>query len=67
MKEADAECFLSMADALNLGKKYIVAKYIVEHKNSDGTLIITNRELAKRCGVGIIPLRTRLSCFGKRI
>lgn len=47
MKVAD-DYFLGMVDALNLRKKYII-----EHKNSDGTLIITNRELAKRCGVGI--------------
>lgn len=33
------------------GQKYKVFKYIVEHKSSDNTLIITNRELAKKCGV----------------
>ena len=35
------------------GQKYKVFKYIVEHKSSDNTLIITNRELAKNCGVTI--------------
>lgn len=35
------------------GKKYQVAKYILQNKTADNTLIITNRELAKRCGVGI--------------
>lgn len=35
------------------GQKYKVFKYIVEHKSSENTLIITNRELAKRCNVGI--------------
>ena len=35
------------------GQKYKVFKYIVEHKSSDNTLIITNRELAKKCGVTV--------------
>lgn len=33
------------------GQKYKVFKYIVEHKSSDNTLIITTRELAERCEV----------------
>lgn len=33
------------------GQKYKVFKYIVEHKSTDNTLIITNRELAEKCGV----------------
>ena len=33
------------------GQKYKVFKYIVEHKSSDNTLIITNRELAAKCDV----------------
>lgn len=33
------------------GQKYKVFKYIVEHKSSDNTLIITNRELAEKCEV----------------
>lgn len=33
------------------GQKYKVFKYIVEHKSSDNTLIITNRELAQKCDV----------------
>ena len=33
------------------GQKYKVFKYIVEHKSSDNTLIITNRELAANCNV----------------
>ena len=35
------------------GQKYKVFKYIVEHKSSDNTFIITNRELAINCGVTI--------------
>lgn len=31
------------------GQKYKVFKYIVEHKSSDNTLIITTRELAEKC------------------
>ena len=34
-------------------KKYAVVKFILQHKSSDNTLIITNRELAKKCSVGI--------------
>ena len=33
------------------GQKYKVFKYIVEHKSTDNTLIITNRELAEKCEV----------------
>ena len=33
------------------GQKYKVFKYIIEHKSTDNTLIITNRELAQRCDV----------------
>ena len=33
------------------GQKYKVFKYIIEHKSTDNTLIITNRELAQRCNV----------------
>ena len=32
------------------GQKYKVFKYIVEHKSADNTLIITQRELAEKCG-----------------
>lgn len=42
------------------GKKYKVFKYIVEHKSSDNTLIITNRELAKAAGVS---LKTAQDCI----
>lgn len=35
------------------GQKYKVFKYIVENKSSENTLIITNRELARKCNVGI--------------
>lgn len=35
------------------GQKYKVFKYIVEHKSADNTLIITNRELAKKCEVTV--------------
>ena len=35
------------------GKKYALVKYILQNKSSDNTLIITNRELANKCKVGI--------------
>ena len=35
------------------GQKYKVFKYIVEQKSADNTLIITNRELAKKCEVTV--------------
>lgn len=35
------------------GRKYVVLKYIMANKNADNQLIITNRELAKKCNVGI--------------
>lgn len=45
--------FCELFDRLG-GKKYKVFKYIVENKSSaDNTLIITNRELAEACDVGI--------------
>lgn len=44
--------FCDLFDKLG-GKKYVVFKYIIEHKNSDNQLIITNRELAEKCNVGI--------------
>lgn len=33
------------------GQKYKVFKYIIENKSSENTIIITNRELAKKCEV----------------
>ena len=42
------------------GQKYKVFKYIVEHKSADNTLIITNRELAKKCNVS---LKTAQDCI----
>lgn len=42
------------------GQKYKVFKYIVEHKSSDNTLIITNRELAQKCNVS---LKTAQDCI----
>ena len=44
--------FCDLFDKLG-GKKYVVFKYIIEHKNPDNQLIITNRELAEKCKVGI--------------
>lgn len=44
--------FFDLFDQL-AGRKYAVLKYILQHKSSDNTLIITNRELAKKCGVGL--------------
>jgi DNA-binding transcriptional regulator YhcF (GntR family) len=34
------------------GQKYKVFKYIIEHKSAENTLIISQRELAEKCGVG---------------
>lgn len=42
--------FFDLFDQL-AGKKYIVVKFILQHKSADNTLIITNRELAKKCSV----------------
>ena len=33
------------------GRKYQVLKYILQNKSTDNTLIITTRELAKKCNV----------------
>lgn len=44
--------FCDLFDKLG-GKKYIVFKYIIENKNSENQLIITSRELAEKCNVGI--------------
>ena len=44
--------FIDLFDKLG-GKKYVVFKYILSNKNSENALIITNRELAKVCNVGI--------------
>ena len=44
--------FCDLFDKL-CGKKYVVFKYIIENKNSENQLIITNRELATKCNVGI--------------
>ena len=35
------------------GKKYAVVKFILQNKSRDNTLIITTRELAKKCNVGL--------------
>lgn len=39
--------FIDLFDKLG-GKKYIVFKYIIEHKSAENTLIITIRELAEK-------------------
>lgn len=39
--------FIDLFDKLG-GKKYVVFKYIIEHKSADNTLIITIRELAEK-------------------
>lgn len=44
--------FCELFDKLG-GKKYIVFKYIIEHKNSDNQLIITNRELAEKTNTSL--------------
>lgn len=38
------------------GQKYKVLKYILQHKSSDNTLIITNRELAQKAKVSIMTV-----------
>ena len=42
------------------GQKYKVFKYIVEHKSSENTLIITNRELAQQCNVALSTVQDAL-------
>ena len=42
--------FFDLFDSL-AGKKYAVMKYILQHKSSENTLIITTRELATKCNV----------------
>ena len=50
------------------GQKYKVFKYIVEHKSADNTLIITNRELAKKSVMyRLKPLLKPLNCSKKRV
>lgn len=34
------------------GKKYAVVKFILQNKSAENTIIITTRELAKKCNVG---------------
>ena len=41
--------FIDLFDKLG-GKKYVVFKYIIEHKSAENTLIITVRELAEKTG-----------------
>ena len=43
------------------GRKYQVLKYILQNKSADNTIIITTRELAKKCNVStktVIETRT---------
>lgn len=48
------------------GQKYKVFKYIVENKSSDNTLIITNRELADRCGVALSTVQEALKLLKEK-
>ena len=48
------------------GQKYKVFKYIIENKSSDNTLIITQRELAKKCGVGSQCVTAALSLLKEK-
>lgn len=48
------------------GQKYKVFKYIVEHKSSDNTLIITIRELAEACNVSIETVRQCLKLLKEK-
>lgn len=48
------------------GQKYKVFKYIVEHKSSDNTLIITNRELAKHCKVALSTVQDALKLLKEK-
>ena len=36
------------------GRKYQVLKYILQNKSADNTIIITTRELAKKCNVSTL-------------
>ena len=56
--------FFDLFDQL-AGKKYAVVKYILQNKSSDNTLIITNRELAKKCNVGINTVTDTLKILKK--
>ena len=56
--------FIDLFDKLG-GKKYVVFKYILEHKNSENQLIITNRELAEKCKVGINTVTDTLKLLKK--
>lgn len=48
------------------GQKYKVFKYIVEHKSSENTLIITNRELAAKCNVSTKTVSDALKLLRER-
>lgn len=56
--------FCDLFDKLG-GKKYAVFKYIISNKNGDNQLIITNRELAKKCNVGINTVTDTLKLLKK--
>lgn len=51
--------FCDLFDKLG-GKKYIVFRYIIEHKSSDNTLIITNRELAEKTNTSLQTVNNTL-------
>lgn len=48
------------------GQKYKVFKYIVEHKSSANTLIITQRELAQNAGVSLEIVRQALKLLREK-
>ena len=48
------------------GQKYKVFKYIVEHKSSENTLIITNRELAQKCNVALSTVQDALKLLREK-
>lgn len=48
------------------GQKYKVFKYIVEHKSSENTLIITNRELAQKCGVALSTVQEAIKLLKEK-
>lgn len=56
--------FFDLFDQL-AGKKYKVVKYLLKNKTAENTLIITNRELAKKCEVGINTVTETLKILKK--
>lgn len=48
------------------GQKYKVFKYLIKNKSSDNIVIVTNRELAKKCEVSIETVRQALKLLKEK-